>query len=66
MLGISNLFVDTSQLVLVSGTLSDSQDKVGFTCVQQGSLSVSEYEIGFLEWDRHTFKLHSIKHNMVL
>lgn len=38
----------------VSNTFNSSQTRVGFVRVYKGSFSISEYEIGFLKWGRHT------------
>lgn len=48
-LGMLSLFEDTSQSVVVSNTSISSYARVGFVCIQQGSLSISKYEIGFLK-----------------
>ena len=68
MLGILSLFMDISLSRVLPDTLIDSQARVGFVGAQQGSLSVFEYEIGFLERANQTFSLsedrlcHSIWH----
>lgn len=49
---------------MVLGSSTDSQARVGFVGLQQGSLSVSEYEIFFLKWARHTPTLFSTEQDL--
>lgn len=57
--------MDTSPPEMRPNSSSSSQARVGFVGVQHGSLSISEYEIRFLEWAKHISVLYPSEHDMV-
>lgn len=45
--------MNTSKPEMTFSSSRSFQAKVGFIGIQQGSLSISEYDIGFFEWARY-------------
>lgn len=64
-LGILRLLNHILYLEIWPSLLRNSQAKVGVVSVQWGSLSVLEYEIGFLEQAKHNPMLYPLDHDLV-